>query len=109
MANAASVEKAFHSDDGNFQYVFNLAAETKYSQSDEVRIAMLQEGGFGVIVANHPHSMYVYKVYRERVLTVAVNCAKQAAKTKVSRFIHFSTAQVYDCDKVSHEGWLEWL
>lgn len=36
LANTASVEKAFHSDDGNFHYVFNLAAETKYSQSDEV-------------------------------------------------------------------------
>ncbi len=40
------------------------------------------------------------KVYRERVLSVAVNCAKEAAKTKVKRFVHFSTAQVYDCDKV---------
>ena len=44
------------------------------------------------------------KVYKERVLSVAVNCAKEAAKTKVDRFIHFSTAQVYDCDKVGYGG-----
>ena len=41
------------------------------------------------------------QVYRERVLTVAMNCAKQAAKTGVKRFIHVSTAQVYNSDKVN--------
>ena len=40
------------------------------------------------------------QVYKERVLTVAVNCARQAVKTGVKRFIHVSTAQVYNCDKV---------
>ena len=45
------------------------------------------------------------KVYKERVLSVAVNCAKQAAKTEVDRFIHLSTAQVYDCDKVKTLKW----
>ena len=40
LANAASVEKAFHLEDGKFHYVFNLAAETKYSQSDEVRMTL---------------------------------------------------------------------
>ena len=39
LANPISVEKVFQSADGegSFDYVFNLAAETKYSQSDEVR------------------------------------------------------------------------
>ena len=41
------------------------------------------------------------QVYKERVLTVAMNCAQQAAKTGVKRFIHVSTAQVYNSDKVN--------
>ena len=41
------------------------------------------------------------QVYKERVLTVAMNCAQQAAKTGVKRFIHISTAQVYNSDKVN--------
>ncbi len=40
------------------------------------------------------------QVYKERVLDVSVNCAREAAKTGVTRFIEVSTAQVYDCDKV---------
>ena len=44
--------------------------------------------------------LLMLQVYRERVLSVAVNCARQAAKDKVKKFIHFSTAQVYDCSKV---------
>ena len=40
------------------------------------------------------------QVYRERVLAVAVNCARLAAKDNVKKFIHFSTAQVYDSHKV---------
>lgn len=36
LANPASAEKAFHHEAGAFHYVFNLAAETKYGQSDEV-------------------------------------------------------------------------
>ena len=36
LANPASAEKAFASDDGPFDFVYNLAAETKYSQSEEV-------------------------------------------------------------------------
>ncbi len=31
---------------------------------------------------------------------MAVNCARQAGQDKVKRFVHFSTAQVYDCNKV---------
>ena len=41
LANPASAEKAFASDDGPFDLVYNLAAETKYGQSDEVTILEL--------------------------------------------------------------------
>lgn len=37
LANMTSVEKVFQSEHGAFNYVFNLAAETKYSQTEEVR------------------------------------------------------------------------
>ncbi len=35
LANAESADKAF--SDGPFQIVYNLAAETKYGQSEQVR------------------------------------------------------------------------
>ena len=35
------------------------------------------------------------------MLTVAINCAQQAAKTGVKRFVHVSTAQIYNSDKAS--------
>ena len=44
------------------------------------------------------------QVYKERVLDVAVNCGREACRTGVKRFVHMSTAQVYDCDKVREEG-----
>jgi nucleoside-diphosphate-sugar epimerase len=79
LAVPQSAERAFSTEDGPFDYVFNLAAETKYGQSTDV--------------------------YKERVLDVAVNCGREACRTGVKRFVHMSTAQVYDCDKiVSHEG-----
>lgn len=73
LSSPASCERVFHDDEGAFDLVVNLAAETKYGQSEEV--------------------------YKERVLNVAINCAKEAAKTGVKRFIEVSTAQVYNCDK----------
>ena len=42
----------------------------------------------------------VCQVYKERVLDVAVNCAREAVRSGVKRFIHVSTAQVYNSDKV---------
>ena len=32
---------------------------------------------------------------------MAVNCAREASRTGVKRFIHMSTAQVYNSDKVT--------
>jgi len=55
---------------GDFDYVINLAAETKYGHTDDV--------------------------YAERVEHLSLTVAKEAAKHKVKRFIEVSTAQVYD-------------
>ncbi|KAJ1551378.1 hypothetical protein HK405_014631, partial [Cladochytrium tenue] len=74
LANPAAVEKVFTLEDGSqFDYVFNLAAETKYGQSEEV--------------------------YEEKVFVLSVTCAKEAAKRGVKVFVEASTAQVYEADK----------
>ncbi|KAI3654914.1 hypothetical protein MP228_000294 [Amoeboaphelidium protococcarum] len=79
LVNPASIEKAFAFEDGvtKWDWVFNVAGETKYSQTDEV--------------------------YNEKVFLLSVNCAKQAAKMNVGVFIETSTAQVYDADKKSSD------
>jgi len=71
LSNAAGVAKSFEGDKWN--YVINLAAETKYGQTEEV--------------------------YKEKVFDLSINCAKEAVKHKVDRFIEVSHAQVYDSDK----------
>ncbi|KAI9326148.1 hypothetical protein DFJ73DRAFT_867078 [Zopfochytrium polystomum] len=74
LVNPAAIEKVFTLDDGSqFDYVFNLAAETKYGQSDEV--------------------------YQEKVFSLSVACAKEAAKRSVKVYVEVSTAQVYESDK----------
>jgi len=74
LTREASIEKCFARDGGaKFKYVFVLAAETKYSQTSEV--------------------------YKEKVLDLAVLCAKVAAKSGVERFVYVSTAQVYEPKK----------
>lgn len=73
LVNPASIAQCFEDPDGKYDYVFNLAAETKYSQTEEV--------------------------YQERVYLLSVNCAKEAAKQGVKMFVEVSTAQVYDADK----------
>jgi len=70
-----SIEKCFALDKGKFKYVFLLAAETKYSQTDEV--------------------------YKEKILDLAVLCSKAAAKHGVERLVYTSTAQVYEPKKSS--------
>jgi len=44
------------------------------------------------------------QVYKERVLTITLNCAHLAAKMSAKKFIEVSTAQVYDSGKVSGCG-----
>jgi nucleoside-diphosphate-sugar epimerase len=79
LVNPASIAQCFEDPEGKYDYVFNLAAETKYSQTEEV--------------------------YNERVYLLSVNCAKEAAKQGVKMFVEVSTAQVYDADKKpSDEG-----
>jgi len=73
LAREATVAKIF--DDGGIKwdFVINLAGETKYSQTEEV--------------------------YKENIIDVSVTCAQAAAKRGVTRFIEVSTAQVYDSGK----------
>lgn len=73
LTNAASIAKIFTLEGGKFNLVFNLAAETKYGQTDAV--------------------------YAEKVLDLSVKVATEAAKQKVDRFIEVSTAQVYEAGK----------
>jgi len=73
LAREAMVAKVFDSSEGAWDFVFNLAGETKYSQTDEV--------------------------YKENIIDVSTTCGAAAAKAGVKRFIEVSTAQVYDADK----------
>eukprot|EP01125_Pyxidicula_operculata_P015924 TRINITY_DN542_c0_g1_i5.p1 TRINITY_DN542_c0_g1~~TRINITY_DN542_c0_g1_i5.p1 ORF type:complete len:369 (-),score=98.41 TRINITY_DN542_c0_g1_i5:51-1157(-) len=70
LANEAHVSKVFEHDGGNFKYVFNLAAVTKYSQGKEV--------------------------YDVNIVQLSKNCSAAALKYKVERYIEVSTSQVYD-------------
>jgi len=73
IANPDHVGKVFAHDGGNWKYVINLAASTKYSQGKEV--------------------------YETNIVTVAKNAAAAANANKVARFVHVSTGQAYDADK----------
>jgi len=73
LVNPSHVERAFASDGFAFDYVINLAAETRYGQEDTV--------------------------YEEHVYKLSMNCARKAAECKVKRYIDVSTAQVYSSDK----------
>jgi len=73
LTSAASIAKIFTIEGGKFNLVFNLAAETKYGQTDAV--------------------------YAEKVLDLSVKVATEAAKQKVDRFVEVSTAQVYEAGK----------
>ncbi|KAI9027178.1 hypothetical protein CLU79DRAFT_740703 [Phycomyces nitens] len=73
LIHPAAIASCFEREDGSsFDYVFNFAAETKYSQVPEI--------------------------YQERIFHLSVNCAKEAAKRKVRVFVELSTAEVYDSD-----------
>jgi len=74
LTSPPSIERMYTIDGGaKFNIVFNLAAETKYSQTDEV--------------------------YKEKVLDLSVKCATEAVKQGVDRFVEVSTAQVYEPKK----------
>ncbi|KAI9318392.1 hypothetical protein BX666DRAFT_1927480 [Dichotomocladium elegans] len=80
LINATSVANCFTKEDGSeYDYVFNFAAETKYSQVPEV--------------------------YQERIYQLSVGCAKEAAKRHVKAYVTLSSSEIYDCDQgASKEG-----
>lgn len=71
LARQAMVDKVI--DDSGWDFVFNLAGETKLSQTPEV--------------------------YKENIVDVSFTCANTAAKKGVKRFIEVSTGQVYEAGK----------
>jgi len=81
LTSAASIARVFSPPEsgGKWNIVINLAAETKYGQTDAV--------------------------YQEKILDLSVKCGTEAAKVGVDRFIEVSTAQVYEAGKKpSKEG-----
>ncbi|RKO95805.1 NAD(P)-binding protein, partial [Caulochytrium protostelioides] len=73
LLRAFSNEGCAPLDGKEFDIVYNLAAETKYGQTDEV--------------------------YDEKVYQISVNAGQAAAARKIPVFVEVSTAQVYDGDK----------
>ncbi|KAG0007057.1 hypothetical protein BGZ65_010259 [Modicella reniformis] len=74
LSNPASIEKCFTRADGSsFDYVINLAAETKFSQAKEI--------------------------YEERIQRLSVLCAKEALKRNVKVFVQVSTGDIYEGSK----------
>jgi len=69
LCSPTSIEK-FFATEGTWDIVVNLAAETKYGQTEEV--------------------------YKEKVLDVVKKCSDEAKKLKVKKWIEVSTAQVYE-------------
>jgi len=69
LSRPNTIAKVFD-DEAPFDYVFNLAGETKYSQGEAV--------------------------YKENIIDVSITSATEAAKRGVKKFIEVSTAQIYD-------------
>ena len=49
LANRASCERVFTDEQGAFDYVFHLAGETKYGQTDEVKNLVYTAGVYSEI------------------------------------------------------------
>eukprot|EP01126_Amoeba_proteus_P020542 TRINITY_DN2089_c0_g2_i5.p1 TRINITY_DN2089_c0_g2~~TRINITY_DN2089_c0_g2_i5.p1 ORF type:complete len:373 (+),score=63.59 TRINITY_DN2089_c0_g2_i5:142-1260(+) len=77
LKQAASVERLFDEAGGNYDFVINLAAVTKYSQAKEV--------------------------YDANIVELARTVAAESAKRGVKRLIQVSTAQVYKKKKPAKE------
>merc|ERR1711991_738281 len=74
LSSPASIKKNFEPEGGEpWDVIFNLAAETKYGQTEEV--------------------------YKEKVLDVCQKCVKEAQDLKVKKWVEVSTAQVYASTK----------
>jgi len=86
LSAPASIKKNFDPEGDTWDVVINLAAETKYGQTEEV--------------------------YKEKVLDVCQKCAAEALELKVKKWVEVSTAQVYSpspkkpCDETAKiEPW----
>lgn len=64
-------------DTKNWDYVINCAGETKPGQTDPV--------------------------YKEGILKLSVNCAKQAALMKVKHYIELSSGNMFSAEKTPHK------
>ncbi|KAF9164145.1 hypothetical protein DFQ26_001791 [Actinomortierella ambigua] len=74
LCSPASVEKCFTRADGSsFDYVINLAAETKFSQPKEV--------------------------YQDRIVELSKLCGQEALKRNVKVFVQMSSGEVYEGSK----------
>ncbi|RUS73109.1 hypothetical protein EGW08_019131, partial [Elysia chlorotica] len=73
LIHISSVEKAFCDEDGQFDFVINFAAETKYGQTEPV--------------------------YKEGIERLSLNCAEVASRHRLKKFVEISTAQLYAGDK----------
>jgi len=75
LTSPKSIETVFTKDMAgqSFDFVFHLAAETKYGQTDAV--------------------------YEEKIFDVAKKCSEEAIRQRVKKFIYVSTAQVYEGKK----------
>jgi len=74
LSRQNTIERAYD-DESPFDFVVNLAGETKYSQADAV--------------------------YQENIIDVTTTTANEAAKRNVKMFVEVSTAQVYDSSNKS--------
>lgn len=63
--------------DQTWDFVINCAGETKSGQTDPV--------------------------YKEGILKLSLNCAKQAALLNVKHYVEFSSGNMYSSEKVPHE------
>ncbi|XP_076629383.1 uncharacterized protein LOC143345809 [Colletes latitarsis] len=75
LINAASCQNAFLSD-GPINYVINCAGETKSGQTDPV--------------------------YKEGIYKLSINCAQQAAKLQVDRYVEISSGNLNTSEKSPH-------
>jgi nucleoside-diphosphate-sugar epimerase len=74
LCSPAAIASCFALDGGrSFDFVFNLAAESKYGQEEPI--------------------------YTEKTHDVALKIAQEAAKHPIKKFVHMSTAQVYEAGK----------
>lgn len=74
LINTASCQNAFTDSEGPYDFVVNLAAETKLGQTDPV--------------------------YKEGIVKVSTNCAKEAVKQKARRFVEVASGHVHSSEKV---------